>query len=474
MARVPVTRRSRVARRTPDRRAGRWCSPVALIAGGVAGLMAGIDATKDEANAGLVIFGVAGDPAGHRPVLPAGGTGAGPGRGSPAHRAAPGRARPGPLPGPGRARHWPPSASGSASPSRSSSPRPPPSTARTRATCPTVSSWSASMTQRGGDPGLAPGQAPAQLAGCEVGRRSDRNDARRPRCRRAECAPGPGRRGDQRRRDPATTGRPGQSRWATCTARSRRSTSPPPRRCDYAGVDPASVDAGAEVLSPAAGSPVLRRSLGTRHSRYRTQRRSTCPPTRPRRGRLSHRKRSSGTAGIQCPKLAGRGTRPSDQRSARRSSGAGGRRRSDVEARRGQEGLSQLRSAATARGLLLALGIVAMTVGLVRCEAAATCARSPPSEPPSQTRRTVTGVTAGALALARRTARHRRSLRRHRPPATPTTSKPSAGAGAEPVGHRRRPPGHSPPRPQHGCSPAGNRPALARTLPISSAGPRSR
>jgi putative ABC transport system permease protein len=70
-----------------------------------------------------------------------------------------------------------------------------------------------------------------------------------------------------------------------------------------------------------------------------------------------------------------------------------------VEARRGQEGLSQLRSAATATGVLLALGILAMTVGLVRSEAAADLRTLTAVGAPRRMRRAVTGVTAGALAL---------------------------------------------------------------------------
>jgi putative ABC transport system permease protein len=70
-----------------------------------------------------------------------------------------------------------------------------------------------------------------------------------------------------------------------------------------------------------------------------------------------------------------------------------------VEARRGQEGLSRLRSAATAAGALLALGILAMTVGLVRGEPARELRTHTAVGASRRMRRAVTGVTAGALTL---------------------------------------------------------------------------
>jgi putative ABC transport system permease protein len=70
-----------------------------------------------------------------------------------------------------------------------------------------------------------------------------------------------------------------------------------------------------------------------------------------------------------------------------------------VEARRGQEGLSQLRSAATAVGFVLALGIVSMTVALVHSEAAADLRTLAAVGASRWMRRAVTALTAGALAL---------------------------------------------------------------------------
>jgi putative ABC transport system permease protein len=70
-----------------------------------------------------------------------------------------------------------------------------------------------------------------------------------------------------------------------------------------------------------------------------------------------------------------------------------------IETRPAQQTLTQLRTDATAAGVILALGVLAMTVGLIRSETArelrtlAACGAS------SRTRRTITGATAAALAL---------------------------------------------------------------------------
>ncbi len=70
-----------------------------------------------------------------------------------------------------------------------------------------------------------------------------------------------------------------------------------------------------------------------------------------------------------------------------------------VESRDHQEGLATLRSGATAVGMLLALGVLAMTVGLIRSEAAADVRTLTATGATSATRRTLTATTAGGLAL---------------------------------------------------------------------------
>ena len=70
-----------------------------------------------------------------------------------------------------------------------------------------------------------------------------------------------------------------------------------------------------------------------------------------------------------------------------------------VETRERQGGLSTLRSAASAAGVLLALGILALTVGLIRAESAGDLRTLAATGATSRTRRAVTASTAGALAL---------------------------------------------------------------------------
>jgi putative ABC transport system permease protein len=70
-----------------------------------------------------------------------------------------------------------------------------------------------------------------------------------------------------------------------------------------------------------------------------------------------------------------------------------------VEAKTKQESLAPLRNWSTAVGVLLALGVLAMTVGLIRSETAGDLRVLAAAGASSSTRRTITGVTSGALAL---------------------------------------------------------------------------
>jgi putative ABC transport system permease protein len=70
-----------------------------------------------------------------------------------------------------------------------------------------------------------------------------------------------------------------------------------------------------------------------------------------------------------------------------------------VEVRDRQSGLGTLRSGATAAGMLVALSILAMTVGLVRSEAGRDLRILTATGATSRTRRTLTAATAGGLAL---------------------------------------------------------------------------
>jgi putative ABC transport system permease protein len=70
-----------------------------------------------------------------------------------------------------------------------------------------------------------------------------------------------------------------------------------------------------------------------------------------------------------------------------------------LETRDNQTGLAAIRTGATAAGMLLALGILAMTVGLIRGEAAGDLRTLTASGATGTTRRTLTAATSGALAL---------------------------------------------------------------------------
>jgi putative ABC transport system permease protein len=70
-----------------------------------------------------------------------------------------------------------------------------------------------------------------------------------------------------------------------------------------------------------------------------------------------------------------------------------------IETRDNQTELTAIRTGATVAGMLLALGILAMTVGLIRSEAAGDLRTLTATGATSTTRRVLTAATAGALAL---------------------------------------------------------------------------
>jgi putative ABC transport system permease protein len=70
-----------------------------------------------------------------------------------------------------------------------------------------------------------------------------------------------------------------------------------------------------------------------------------------------------------------------------------------IETRNHQTGLATARTFATGAGALLALAILAMTVGLIRAEAAGDVRMLTAAGAGSGTRRVLTAATAGALAL---------------------------------------------------------------------------
>jgi putative ABC transport system permease protein len=70
-----------------------------------------------------------------------------------------------------------------------------------------------------------------------------------------------------------------------------------------------------------------------------------------------------------------------------------------IETRSAPKSLAPLRNWATAAGILVALGVLAMTVGLIRSETANDLRTLTATGASSTTRRALTGATAGALAL---------------------------------------------------------------------------
>jgi putative ABC transport system permease protein len=70
-----------------------------------------------------------------------------------------------------------------------------------------------------------------------------------------------------------------------------------------------------------------------------------------------------------------------------------------IETRSAQAGLTSLRTIATTSGALLALAIIAMTIGLIRGESASDLRTLTATGAESRTRRTLTASTAAALAV---------------------------------------------------------------------------
>jgi putative ABC transport system permease protein len=398
MARVPVTRA--LSGRPPQPRATRRSLVLAvlLIAGGVASLMAGIDATKDEANAGLVIAGVLAIPLGIAVSCPL------------AIRAfAPLAAR---LPIAARlalrdlARYQ----------ARAGAALAAISLGLGLAVAIVLAAAAAeyhpdegNLSHRQlmlriddanevGTPVSVPGQAPPELAG-----------ARSAVDRIATTLDDPGVVALNVPRDPAAEEtsegeilRPPVA-LATPVGDVFREVGPlyvaTPEVLEHVGVDPATVRSDVEVLTPQAG-PVFFVGASVPGIAVRDVEAVEVPPyTSSPRAFITpeaierHGWESAPAAWL----IEARGPVTSEQLAEVREQAA--EVGLTVEARRAQEGLSQLRSAATAAGVLLALGILAMTVGLVRTETAGDLRTLTAVGAPRRMRRAVTGVTAGALAL---------------------------------------------------------------------------
>jgi putative ABC transport system permease protein len=87
---------------------------------------------------------------------------------------------------------------------------------------------------------------------------------------------------------------------------------------------------------------------------------------------------------------------PLQVNSARRVAAAAGL---TIETKNGAPSLNQVRNDATGAGVLVALGVLAMTIGLIRSETAGDLRTLTATGASARTRRNITGATAGALGL---------------------------------------------------------------------------
>jgi putative ABC transport system permease protein len=398
MARVPVTRA--LSGRPPKPRAARRSLVLAilLIAGGVASLMAGIDSTKDEANAGLVILGVLAIPLGIAVLCPLAVRALGPVDGR--------------LPIAARlalrdlARYQARAGAALAAISlglglavaivlaaAAAEYRPDEGNLADRQLMVRIDE-----ANEVGSPISIPELTPAELAGARsavdgIATMLDDPEVVALSVPRDPAAEEP--RGGQVLRPPVALARPvgdvyrevGPLYVATSEA------------LGHAGVDPASVDPGTEVLTAQPG-PVYFVGGSVPGVRVRDVEAIDVPPysSPPRAFITTAAIDRQGWESVPAAWLVeAREPLTGDQLAAAREQAA--EAGLTVEARRGQEGLSQLRSAATAVGLVLALGIVSMTVGLVRSDAAGDMRTLTAVGASRRMRRAVTGATAGALAL---------------------------------------------------------------------------
>jgi putative ABC transport system permease protein len=174
----------------------------------------------------------------------------------------------------------------------------------------------------------------------------------------------------------------------------------------HLGVDPASVRPGTFVLTSRPGPVHLAGDLPSTPFRgdpvpARAVQRIDVP------GYASAPRSLLTPAGLRAARLvaapggwlvtAGSGLDAAEVAAARRAAAGAGLL---LESRDHQEGLVTLRVAASAAGVLLALGILALAVGLIRGEAARDLRVLAATGAGGRARRTITATTAGGLALA--------------------------------------------------------------------------
>jgi putative ABC transport system permease protein len=172
-----------------------------------------------------------------------------------------------------------------------------------------------------------------------------------------------------------------------------------PEILDRFDIDPASIDPGADLLTSRRGplvvfSPASRREPTTQVQQLPLSRYSDAPNSLVTEHLMQERGWVAARWGwlLEAPKAL-----TADQRvAAREAAAATGLR---IETRDRQDDLATLRTVATAVGALLALAIVAMTIGLLRGESVADLRTLTATGAGPGTRRALTASTAGTLAV---------------------------------------------------------------------------
>jgi putative ABC transport system permease protein len=154
--------------------------------------------------------------------------------------------------------------------------------------------------------------------------------------------------------------------------------------------------AGLQVLSPEPGLPG--RSPGIAHPRIQILKQLPAYTSAPVALITSQAVRTLGLQPLPAAWLiqSKQPLTPAQIATARRAAAQAGLY---VETRTAPKSLAPLRNWSTAAGILLALGVLAMTVGLIRSETASDLRTLTATGASSFTRRSLTGATAGALAL---------------------------------------------------------------------------
>jgi putative ABC transport system permease protein len=172
-----------------------------------------------------------------------------------------------------------------------------------------------------------------------------------------------------------------------------------PQLLNYTGIDPGSIDPGTDVVTAQTGALLFLHGKGRDAPVRNVQhidapRYSSLPSSFITADSLRRQGWSAASAGwlIEARKPL-TAAQLADAREVAADAGL------SIEARLDQQSLLSLRWQATAAGMLLALGVLAMSVGLIRGEAAGDLRTLTAAGATSTVRRTLTATTASGLAL---------------------------------------------------------------------------